>query len=92
MKSASKWSVKCSIQVEKSGICTYFMTVEFRPGGYCGIQEFYRSIKAIFSVKNHGNVDVELVEANPEAGGTVIKTELDTPWKEGTSVTFKVED
>ena len=38
LKSASKWSVKCSIQVEKSGICTYFMTVGFRPGGYCGIE------------------------------------------------------
>ena len=55
-------------------------------------RSIYRRIKAIFSVKNHGNVDVELVEANPEAEGTVIKTELDTPWKEGTSVTFKVED
>ena len=97
--SASKWYLECSVQVEKSGFCTYFMVVGFGPGGYCGIQELHDGRrKAIFSVWNNKNIDVELVEANPEAEvtkfggeGTGIKTMLDFLWNEGDLVTFKVE-
>ena len=99
INSASRWSLECSVQVEKSGSCTYFMVVGFSPGGYCGIQELHDgSRKAIFSVWNYKNINVELIEANPEAEvtkfggeGTGIKTMLDFPWNEGDLVTFKIE-
>ena len=99
LHSATKWSLECSIQVEKSASCTYFMVIGFSPGGYCGIQELHDGRrKAIFSVKNHETVNVELVKANPEAEvtkfggeGTGIKTMMDLPWKEGDLITFRVD-
>ena len=63
-KDAKKWSLKCTVQVEKSADCTYFMVTGFGPGGYCGIQQLPNNErKAIFSMWNQENVSVYLVNA-----------------------------
>ena len=63
-KDAKKWSLKCTVQVEKSADCTYFMVAGFGPGGYCGIQQLPNNErKAIFSMWNQDNISVYLVNA-----------------------------
>jgi len=94
-----KWSLKCTVQVEKSADCTYFMVTGFGPGGYCGIQQLPNNErKAIFSMWNEENISVYLVNAGEgvdvtEFGGegTGIKTMRDFDWKEGDDITFQVD-
>ena len=94
-----KWSLECTVQVEKSTDCTYFMVVGFGPGGYCGIQQLPKNKrKAIFSMWNQDYNNVYLVNAGEgvevtEFGGegTGIKTMRDFDWKEGEEITFHVE-
>ena len=63
-ENVKKWNLKCTVQVEKSADCTYFMVVGFGPGGYCGIQQLPNNErKAIFSMWNEENISVYLVNA-----------------------------
>ena len=96
---AKNWSLQCTVQVEKSTDCTYFMVVGFGPGGYCGIQQLPNNKrKAIFSMWNQDFNSVYLVKAGEgvevtEFGGegTGIKTMRNFDWEEGVEITFRVE-
>ena len=98
INSATEWKLECTVKVEKSTSCTYFMVCGFN-AGYCGIQDLPGGErKAIFSIWNSGPINVELVEANPKAEvskfggeGTGIKTMMTFPWREGDLITFQIE-
>ena len=98
INSATEWKLECTVKVEKSTSCTYFMVCGFN-AGYCGIQDLPGGErKAIFSIWNSGPINVELVEANSKAEvskfggeGTGIKTMMAFPWREGDFITFQVE-
>jgi hypothetical protein len=93
-----EWTLECSVVVEKSVDCTYFMVVGWSPGGYSGIQQLPgNKRKAIFSMWNDGTSSVEAVKAGPGVDistfggeGTGIKSMCDADWKEGDLVTFRV--
>ena len=40
-KSNDKWTLECTVQVEKSVDHTYFGAIGWKPGGYFGIQVCY---------------------------------------------------
>ena len=93
------WKLECTVKVEKSADCTYFMVTGFGPGGYCGIQQLPNNErKAIFSVWNEGYYSVELIKAgeNVEVSkfggeGTGIKTMKRFHWHEDREITFCVK-
>jgi len=55
--------------IQKSHPSTYFCTIGFYPGGYCGIQQRENEADKIFifSLWNDGNNNVELVDKNEHA-------------------------
>ena len=95
---SKQWTIQCSIEVEKSYDCTYFMITGFGPGGYSGIQQLDGNRRvAIFSLWNNGTTSVELVDQGPQVQvskfggeGTGLKSMRDLAWTEDSIVTFRV--
>jgi len=94
---ATEWELGVSVKVLSSHISTYFMTVQFAPGGYSGIQEGLFNPEqapsgktALFSFWNSITGNVTPTFINSEAGvtysefggeGTGGHTSKDYPWK-----------
>lgn len=93
------WVLKNSIRVKRTTNCTYNCVVGWGPGGTSGLQQLDNSKRvAVFSMWNHGNVNVELVHTGPgvrvekfRSEGTGFKSIRDVHWREEEVITFWVK-